>query len=297
MYRALGVATAATATWLVACTGDLGGDAPGDGTAGPGEDSSTGDPLEGKLSTNGLELDLEGLADLDMAALGSWRSNSQALASSPSLARLAARPGGLEQVEYLALCALDHGTHLTVADASGAEVRFSGLYGLATEWVSEECGLTCQRWISACLVSHANALGSRVQISLRGRHPGLAWDDAIVAEYPLQEAAFYGNLFGVAPLAFACAGRALIHFDEDDPTNWQFTEDADRYLTQRICSAGSPCGLENAGLCHVPRGTASACAVDAGEVSYYGACQTADDGPTTGASTIDEVITTYLSRD
>jgi hypothetical protein len=297
MYRALGVATAATAIWLVACTGELGGEAPGDGTAGPGEDSSTGDPLEGKLSTNGLVLDVEGLAALDMAALGSWRSSSQAQASSRSLIQLAARPGGLEQVEYLALCALSRGTELAVADSSGAEVRFSGLYGLAPEWVDEECGPSCQRWISACLVSHANAFGQRIQISLRGRHPGLVWDDAIVADYPLQEGAFYGNVFAAVPIAYACAGRALIEFDEDDPTNWHFTEEADRYLTQRICSAGSPCGLENAGLCHVPRGTASACAIDAGEVSYYGACQTADDGPGTGASTIDEVITTYLSRD
>jgi hypothetical protein len=300
MYRALGFATAATAVWLIACAGDIEGRIAGD-PDGPGsEPPRGGDSAEGKLSTNGLALDLDALAQLGPLPLGSWES-TRAVASSPSLAALLAGPSGLEQVAYLALCALDRGTELVV-DAAGDEVSFPGLYGLAPEWVSQECGLSCQRWVSACLVAHANAFGYRVPISLRGKHPGLVWDEAIEADYPLQEGAFYGNLFDAEePVAYACAGRALIDFDDDFGGDWTFADGADRYLTQRICSTGQPCGLENTGLCHLPSEVAnelaSACATDAGEASYYGGCRKTAAGPVHGASTVDEVITTYLGRD
>ena len=45
---------------------------------------------------------------------------------------------------------------------SGGGVRYPGLLGLAPEWVGGECGPSCQRWISACVLAHANAFGVQV---------------------------------------------------------------------------------------------------------------------------------------
>jgi hypothetical protein len=266
--------------------------------AGQGVGNSGEDLAPGKISTNGLALDMAALARLDMGPLGTWRTKDEAVVNSPSLEQLLARPAGLEHVEYLALCALDRGTELVTRDSAGAEVSFPGLYGLAPEWVNDGCGPSCQRWMTACLVAHANAFGYRVEISLRGAHPGFAWDRDIEAGYPVQEGAFYGNVFDrEQPVAYACAGRALVDFDQEalDPDGRVGEVGPDEYLTRRVCTAGGPCGLEQTGLCHFLEDLVSTCAVDAGEDRFYGDCSTAAAGSITGAPTIGEVITTYLA--
>jgi hypothetical protein len=305
MIRGNSLAGTAAAAWLVGCTGQLPDVAPGEGSGGAGGGSTSNGPREGKLSTNGLALDLDALASLDLDALGSWRSESQAVTSSASLADLMDRSSGLEHVEYLALCALDEGTELVAVDRSGDEVAFPGLYGLAPEWVTESCGASCQRWLTACLVAHANAFDYRVAVSLRGSHRGLVWDDDIAADFPLQEGAFYGNAFASQPVAYSCAGRALVDLDGDVGAGAPLAGDSDSYLTRRICSVGQPCGLELTGLCHVSTGPSgpgsnelgSTCALDAGQARYYGDCSTSVAGPVLGAPTYAEVITTYLARD
>ena len=267
-----------------------GGDSSGSGDS--GGTGSTSDPAGGKLSSNGLVLDTSALALLDPTALGRWESSTIAVADSGSIDGLLSHAAGAEHLEYLALCALDEGTTLR---ADGRD--YPGLYGLGTGWVADGCDESCQRWVSACLLAHANAYGIAVTVSLRGNQPGLVWDEAIAAQFELQEAAFYGNVFEVTgdidgfdePL-YACSGRALIAFDED-PEHHESSHD---YLQKRICGVGD-CGLTLTGPCvYPPFATESICRQDAGWEGYYANCEGENYDDPELVPVYPEVITTYL---
>jgi hypothetical protein len=282
----------AGALLLAGCTVEIPGVELGGGDSGAAGTSASSDPVGGKLSSNGLALDQSALALLDPAPLGRWQSATEAVADSGSLDALLAHPAGAEHLEYIARCALDDGQTLSAGGAS-----YPGLYGLATAWVDAGCDESCQKWLSACVLAHANGYGIEVTISLRGAHRGLAWDQAIAQEFTLQEAAFYGNVFQVAsselPPLYACSGRALIAWDED-PEHHESSLD---YLQRRICGTGGPCGLDYSGPCvYPPVMQASTCARDAGWEDYYGDCE-GESYETYDPQQIpvySEVITTYL---
>jgi hypothetical protein len=166
-----------------------------------------------RLAMNGL------LADFD-----SDPSNSV-------LAMFETSPGAVEVAQYIVSCAAPEGFVLElphpVMGPHGEEVSaFEGLHGLAPEWVgctreTQEapeqdpkadrytcrdqtepldgsevgCGETCQRWISACLFARANANDVSVRLSMRGKHEQLATTEEELAGFPLQEGAFWGNLW------------------------------------------------------------------------------------------------------
>ena len=284
---AISLAAAALGACTVEITGRPGpvdGEAPGGGGSSPGA-------AEGKLSNNGLALSPGALALLEPAPIGRW-DGAVAIADGAALADLAAHPAGLEHIEYLALCALDEGSALEV-EIAGETHQLPGLFGLAPGWVTAPCEGSCQRWLSACLLAHANAYGVSVTVSLRGDHPGLTWDEEIEAEFTLQEAAFYGNVFELDATSLldrplhACSGRALIGDDTDETAVRSFD-----YLQQRICGVGSSCGLQNAGPCHFSIPAASACKRDAGTRGFYGDCLAQLADPL--APVYAEAITTYL---
>ncbi len=268
-----------------------GEDSNGGGGGGSGGTGSTSDPAEGKLTLNGLGLDLSVLMDLDPGALGHWESDTLAVADSGSIDPVLAHPNGAEHLEYLALCALDEGTELVAAGD-----HYPGLFGLGAEWVDAGCSESCQRWISACVLAHANAYGVSVEVSLRGSHPGFAWDQSIVEQFSLQEAAFYGNVFQVTGIdypeqpLYACSGRALVAFDDDDGSH----ESSLDYLQKRICGTGD-CGLNNTGPCVFPDiDSESTCGDDAGWEGYYADCQGEDYRDPLQVPIYPEVVTTYL---
>jgi hypothetical protein len=286
----------AGALLLSGCAVEIPGtDSVGDGDSSGGDGTgSSSDPAGGKLSSNGLALDMEILSELDSGPLGVWQSETEAVVDPDSLA-IYDEAAGPEHLEYLALCALDQGTEMVI----GAS-RYPGLFGLAPEWIDSGCSDSCQRWVSACLLAHANHYGLAVTVSLRGAHTGLAWDAAIAEEFTLQEAAFYGNIFQVddddvidpeRPL-YACSGRALIAWDED-PEHQESSLD---YLQKRICGTGAACGLNHTGPCvYPPFMTESICRQDAGWEGYYANCEGESlDDPLEGPPVYPEVITTYL---
>jgi hypothetical protein len=104
---------------------------------------------------------------------------------------------------YIVSCALPEGTELKLS-AEGVTYSFPGAIGLAPEWLSESCGSSCQRWVSACVLARVNHLGQTRQISIRGEHKALAVESHEVQAYTLREAAYYGNLFGAKPELYAC---------------------------------------------------------------------------------------------
>lgn len=284
----------AGALLLSGCAVEIPGTEVGGGgdSSGGGGTGSTSDPAGGKLSSNGLALDMEILSELEAGPLGFWQSSTEAVVDPDSLA-IFDETGGPEHMEYLVLCALDEGTEMVIGDS-----RYRGLFGLAPEWVEEGCDESCQKWLSACLLAHANHYGVAVTVSLRGAHPGLAWDAGIAEEFTLQEAAFYGNIFQVdgddpvdleRPL-YACSGRALIAWDED-PEHHETSLD---YLQKRVCGSGSSCGLNNTGPCVYPIESESICRQDAGWEGYYANCEGENYDDPFLVPVYPEVITTYL---
>lgn len=278
---------------LSGCTVEVPG-IDGAGSGGSGAGTSAAGRADGKLSSNGLVLDTGALGLLEPSALGHWESDTVAVADSGSLDPLASHPQGAHHLEYLALCALADGTELV---AGGA--RYPGLYGLAPAWVEAGCDPSCQRWVSACVLAHANAFGTPVTLSLRGAHEALGWDEEIAAEFTVQEAAFYGNVFEVqagtvdpaAPL-YACTGRALLAWDED-PSHQESDLD---YLQERICGTGD-CGLHHTGPCvYPPVHSESTCSGDAGWDGFYQDCEGTDYDDPLATPVYPEVITTYLAE-
>jgi len=143
---------------------------------------------------------------------------------------------------YLARCAIPEGDVL-VAEVDGVHHEFPGRLGLAPEWQRGPCDTACQRWVSACLLAHGNALGVEVPISLRGHHPALATTADERAGFPVQEGAFYGNLFdplwGVDYPMFICGGDDMARLF-DDPESW---------LKKRLCGIWNACPIVSSGSC------------------------------------------------
>jgi hypothetical protein len=208
-------------------------------------DLDGGDTLDpnGKISTNGLRLDDAAIAALDTAPLGDgWISEFEVRAA-PSHARaLGASEAGRELLRYVAYCALPSDETLVVELPGGDGVyELPGRVGLAPAWTDAPCDETCQRWMSACLLAHANGQSAPVEIALRGEHPALAWSLAIEDEFEVEEAAFYGNLFAPRREKYACMGRGFFDGSWAGQTS---------YLEGRICGLTGGCGLQPTGTCH-----------------------------------------------
>jgi hypothetical protein len=196
-------------------------------------------------------------------------------------------------------------------------VPLSGALGLgvnadgSTWWESDTCDESCQRWVSACLLARTNAYGTRVSISLRAPadapqkiKDALAATPEELAEYPLREGAYYGNIFATTPgtldesgqfvpSAGGAAGDVVMatpSFNACAGPGSNIPE-----LTKRFCSSqGDQVVINVPGVC-VGTGTqAGACdGVDA-TGSIYG-CLTSTD-PFEPRTHHDEVLTVYLKK-
>jgi hypothetical protein len=252
----------------------------GEESLGSGDDV---DPDSGKIRpvpTNGLVLDADLAAQLPVTALGT-RDADRAIVLAPAAAGTLAAPAGRALLEYVAICALPAEDELV----AGGE-RFAGYYGLAPEWATEACGPACQRWVSACLLAHANADGDSFPISLRGDHASLRVDPAAAAAFTYQEAAYYGNVF--QRQLYACWSDASTHASSND---------AERFLSGRICGQiYGTCGLVATGPCAYPASPDfAACEQPAPEGGGFSDCHTGGlaELPRT-SPVIREVITAYL---
>ena len=235
-----------------------------------------------KLSLNKLSLNKLSLNKLSLNGL------------SAGAGELAATEDGRELLTYVARCALPEGDALVV-DGIG----YPGLLGLAPAWQDGACDEGCQRWVSACLLAHVNALGVEVPISIRGVHPSIAIvSDEEAAAYPVEEAGFYGDLFapeGAELEMYACLGRGLSDGQSSS------------YLDDRLCASSDACGFTHTGVCApatqlwMTEGLGAldgACLEDAGPRIGYTGC-TDPGGIVVELLTADlwfEVVTVYLRR-
>ena len=126
--------------------------------------------------------------------------------------------------------------------------------------------------MTACLLAHVNLTGQHVTIWTTAEHPAI--DLSKRASFPLEEAAFFGNLFGDAPEAYACHGA----------------NSAEHPIAGRVCDGTSSCPYANpyaglGGSCSSLGGCSSA-RLSSGETSGYATCSV-------GRSSFSNVITTW----
>lgn len=182
---------------------------------------------------------------------------------------LADTPSGRTLLAYIAVCALPEDVQVTIPGTGTSSIVVNGHIGLAPTWQTGALGSTDKRWISACLLAHANAYGAEVEIELRGGHPALV--PSTDPGFSEEEAAFYGDLFQTG-VAFACIGAAKSN--PDGPP-------------ARVCGRTSECAFGITGTCPGTTEAPAAC----GDGPPYSECLTRTPGVT-----IDEVITVYTRK-
>lgn len=173
---------------------------------------------------------------------------------------------GRTLLAYLAVCALPEGQYMLSTASDSTQYRFNGHIGLAPGWAEGAITPSEGRWISACLLAHANSFGKPVWIDVLGDHPAIEGSPA--SGYDQQEAGFYGDLFGHGD-AFACIGSSPSDPDGDP---------------QRVCGRTEQCRFTITGVC-APSAFDGVCA-DGDD--FYSTCGTDDP-----QLTFDEVITVY----
>ncbi|WP_437808739.1 hypothetical protein [Sorangium sp. So ce1078] len=253
---------------------------PADGQVGSMEAALTS---MNRLSMNRLSmnrLSMNGLSSAGLSPSGSTLSSTELIET----------PEGRELLAYVVRCALPEGESLSRA-YGGVTYTFPGAVGVAPDWRLEPLDPVGQRWVSACLLAHVNGYGAEVPISLRGEHEALETTSAERAQLDVQEAAFYGNLFGSGPDQgmYACAGSTV---------QAQCGASSSSYVPWRSCSAGEGCGLSFAGPCRdVAHPELQACEnTSADFVEDCFAEASGPDGWSGDQFKYPEVITVYLTR-
>lgn len=145
---------------------------------------------------------------------------------------------------YVVECALDSSQSVTTTNPV---VTYYGSHGLAPSWTSGALSTASRHWVSACVLARLNATGANIEISMRGAHAALATTTAEAADFGVQEAAFYGDIFAGSYTSRACA-------DVDTLTRPNFGT-----LPQRTCGR----------LIAAPRAATTYC-----NFVYDGACST-----------------------
>ncbi len=147
------------------------------------DDSVTADP---RIATNGLV----------PTAIHPNNLNAKIL-TGPNIA---STPGMLDTTahqlytNYLVGCALTSSQCVT-ASYLGQNYTFCGGIGIAPAWTTRALNTAEIREVSACVLTRANEFGTNITISIRGDNPALATTADEVANYNVEEAAFYGDVF------------------------------------------------------------------------------------------------------
>jgi hypothetical protein len=209
---------------------------------------------------------------------------------SPSIAAALADNTTRGTFSQFVACALPADVTL-VATIDGQDLEFFGDHGLTPEWRNSSLSESGQRWVSACMFAKLNASDVHLPVSLRGPNLGLALVEGEADAFPLEEGAYFGNLFGPLdqPLQwYACRGKdqaardtGVFHLhdcSEPDPNKPGITK----------------CGLFYAGDC----GNFSAhpaCEAFLVNGTYYKRCHTAlASSGGFGGAVFDQVVTLFL---
>jgi hypothetical protein len=157
-------------------------------------------------------------------------------------------------LSFATTCALDARQSIDYT-VGGVQYRAAGLMGIAPGWTTSALSAGDAAWVSACVVSRVNLTSAVIDVSARGDHAGYDTTIGEVADYHLEEGAFWGNVFTNlgAVTGYSCNGVD------------QVADDTIGDLPLRECaewngvagSNASPCGFHYAGLCRTACSTAT----------------------------------------
>jgi hypothetical protein len=184
------------------------------------------------LATNGCNHDGVPLSELPGNPL-----SSDTLQHNQAVFDSLCDPAAQGFIQGLVECALTEKDVLTVKLDDGTMLTFQGDIAMAPAWSTGPCDADCQEWVTSCIVSRINYYGVHVRISMRadGGPQSVRTDEQERARFPIQEGAFYGNLFAFPSVAYSCSGR------DHDP----FYE-----VVRRCAQAASDCGyIRRLGAC------------------------------------------------
>jgi hypothetical protein len=138
------------------------------------------------LNVNGLNVNGLNVNGLSTAAFKTWFN--QNVTTSAAV------------MKYLYACAAPTGATLNWKNpVSGVVYNWSGVFGLATAWVSGRAPVEAeQQLVTGCLAAHVNKYGFHIPIAVEGRTATGAQipiGPTELATYSIREACFFGNLF------------------------------------------------------------------------------------------------------
>jgi hypothetical protein len=160
---------------------------------------------ENALTANALTANALTANALTANALTANALTANALTANALTANGLRDPLGRELLKYVVSCALPEGGEVAVR-VDGETYRFPGSIGIAPEWAGAHgsCDLSCQRWVSGCVLARVDAAGIKRLISIRGDHPALKPSRRELRDYPVREATYYGNIFANREPRYLC---------------------------------------------------------------------------------------------
>jgi hypothetical protein len=210
------LARALSLSLVAAGAGACGGEAPGPGNgpveiAAVTENALTANALTANaltanaLTANALTANALTANALTANALTANALTANALTANALTANGLMDPLVAEFLKYVVSCAFnaDQSLNLTVA---GQSYSFPGSLGLAPQWGTPHgsCDRSCQRWVSACVLSRVDAAGVEREISIRGLNPALIPSRSEFGTYTQREATYFGNVFAPGQPKFLC---------------------------------------------------------------------------------------------
>jgi hypothetical protein len=197
--RALGFAL--VGLWAAAC-GGTGADAQGvdDVELQQGNLETSNALTANALTANALTANA-----LTANALTANALTANALTANALTANGLKDPLARQLMKYVVSCALPEDQTLSMS-IDGKTYKFPGSLGLAPQWgkTGGKCDESCQRWVSACVLSRVDFLGIEMPISIRGAHPALRVTFKEFFEYSDDEATYFGNIFQEEKEMYAC---------------------------------------------------------------------------------------------
>jgi len=198
--RLLSLGAASLLVW--SSVGCAGAPEDGDGPVGSAEQRAL---TANALTANALTANALTANHLTVGALTANPLTADALTTNPLTAEALGDPQARSVLKYLVSCALPAQSELAIT-VDGIAYTFDGQLGLAESWGEPggACDATCRRWVSSCILSRLNFKGETVPLSLRGPHPALVATAAERADFSIDEATRYGDVFAAPQLRYAC---------------------------------------------------------------------------------------------
>jgi hypothetical protein len=158
-----------------------------------------------------------------------------------------------QALTQLSRCALEPEVTIDLPVGAGSGYVFEGALGLSPEIATGPCETACQEILTACLLAHVNATRAKVPIWLTSGGSATGRETSDV--YPLEEATFFGNLWGPGATAVYCkapnASAAAVSGRIEDRYAFNYYRDAD------LMQAGTCAACRRS-----PSGQLEACALD-----------------------------------